>query len=206
MTSDAYDFVARAYADTFPDLRAEEPEEIALIDRFAELAGVDALALDAGCGAGRVSAHLRGGGLRVVGVDLSPGMLAMALRDQPWLPTAVATLTRLPLGDDTVDAVMFWYSTIHLDDDQLVVALAEASRVLRPGGHVLVGFQTGTGVREVGEGYRKVGLEVRMLRWHRTVEEMSRRLEDAGLRVVDALDRPTRPDREGQGFVLATLD
>lgn len=91
MTSDAYDIVARAYADTFPDLRAEEPEEIALIDQFAELAGVDALALDAGCGAGRVSSHLRGRGLRVIGVDLSSGMLAMALRDQPWLPTAVAT-------------------------------------------------------------------------------------------------------------------
>ena len=35
---------------------------------------------------------------------------------------------------------------------------------------------------------------------------VTKMLEDAGLRVVDALDRPTRPDREGQGFVLATLD
>ncbi|MDQ3974774.1 MAG: methyltransferase domain-containing protein [Actinomycetota bacterium] len=105
---------------------------LAVLERLA-LAG-DETVLDAGCGTGRVTAHLlrrlpRG---RVIGVDLSADMLAQArghLGDRVDL--RVADLTELVL-DEPVDAV-FSTATFHWihDHDRLFARLFAA---LRPGG------------------------------------------------------------------------
>ncbi|AQP48542.1 hypothetical protein BW730_14560 [Tessaracoccus aquimaris] len=203
MSYDGYDVVAEAYANHFPGMEPEEPAELGALARFAAEVGAGGLVLDAGCGAGRVAGHLRSLGLRCVGVDLSPGMLAMARRDHPWLPTAVATITHLPIETGSVDGVMFWFSTIHIDDRDLDRALLEAARVLRPGGAVIAGFQTGDGPREVGEGYRELGLDVRMLRYHRRVAWMVDRFEQSGLWVIESVDAPpTKDGGDGIGVVL----
>ena len=46
----------------------------------------------------------------------------------------------------------------------LPLVLTEAARVLRPGGHVLVGFQSGTGTRDVSAAHRRFGHEIRLQR------------------------------------------
>lgn len=206
MTYDGYDVVAEAYANYFPGMGPEEPAELEALERFVAEVGEGGLVLDAGCGTGRVAEHVRSLGLRCVGVDLSPGMLAMARRDHPWLQTAVATITHLPIAAGSVDGVMFWFSTIHIDDRDLDRALLEAARVLRHGGAVIAGFQTGDGPREVGEGYREFGLDVRMLRYHRQVAWMVERFEQAGLWVIESIDEPpTKEGGDGIGVVLGRL-
>ena len=151
----AYDTVASDYAERLPDTRAETALDLAMVDAFATAVLRDASdpttapVLDAGCGAGRMSAYLAARGVAVRGVDLSPGMVEMARRDHPDLDFTVGSLDELPCGDGEFAGVMLWYSIIHTPPAGLDRVLAEAVRVLRPGGHLLVGFQSGTGTRDV---------------------------------------------------------
>ncbi len=93
--------------------------------------------LDPGCGTGWQAAGLRRAapGVSVVGLDLSAGMLARA-RAAGARPLLQADAARLPLGDATVDLVVTRGVLHHLPE--VVAALAEWRRVLRPGGAVVI--------------------------------------------------------------------
>lgn len=204
----AYDAIAEDYAATFPSTEPELPVDLAMLDHFVGrvVAGGGAHVLDAGCGTGRIARYLVDRGLSVVGVDLSPGMLAMARRDHPDLELHEGSLTALPLADGSVDGVVFWYSLIHLTDDELPVALAEAVRVLRPGGHVLLAFQKGEGTYDVGAGLRERGHDVSLVRWHRGPKQVLDALADAGfVKEARLVREPVGRERHGQAFLLARL-
>lgn len=145
-----YDEVADTYADHFPSTEPEQPVDLAMIAHFAALLGEGRRVLDAGCGAGRMMPLLAGLGCEVRGVDLSPGMVRRGRVDHPEFDIEVASLIDLPFGDGEVDGVFAWYSTIHTPDAGLPGVLAELGRVLRHDGLLLLAFQTGHGVREVG--------------------------------------------------------
>lgn len=204
----AYDAIAEDYAATFPSTEPELPVDLAMLDHFVGrvVAGGGAHVLDAGCGTGRIARYLVDRGLSVVGVDLSPGMLAMARRDHPDLELHEGSLTALPLADGSVDGVVFWYSLIHLTDDELPAALTEAVRVLRPGGHVLLAFQKGEGTYDVGAGLRERGHDVSLVRWHRGPKQVLDTLADAGfVKEARLVREPVGRERHGQAFLLARL-
>jgi SAM-dependent methyltransferase len=146
-TRATYDAVALDYSRLFPDLRAETPLDQAMLDRFAELtkaAGLGPVA-DLGCGTGRVTAHLDSLGVDVFGIDLSEAMVDFARRAHPHLRFDVGSITALDLSDAAAGGVLAWYSTIHTPPRDLPGVFAEFSRVLAPGGHLLVGFHVGDG-------------------------------------------------------------
>jgi arsenite methyltransferase len=98
-------------------------------------------ALDVGSGPGTVTASLgraAGPGGLALGVDISEPMLARAVRSQAGPQTGFlrADAQRLPLRDETVDAVVS-IAVLQLIPDP-VAALAEMARVLRPGGRLAV--------------------------------------------------------------------
>lgn len=202
----AYDTVAEDYAERLPDTRAEAPLDLAMVDAFTDAVGSGdgVRALDAGCGAGRMSAYVAARGVRVQGVDLSPGMVAMARRDHPELEFAVGSLTDLPYADGEFAGVMLWYSIIHTPAAGQPRIFAETARVLRPGGHVLVGFQSGAGTQDVSAAYSRFGHQVSLVRHLYTADEVVARLEAVGLRETCRLvRRPVGAERDDQAFVLA---
>jgi SAM-dependent methyltransferase len=83
--------------------------------------------LDVGCGIGRFAAAVAGH-LRWIGMDSSPRQLS----DCPHRPVLRADAARLPVTSRSVDAVTMLWMLYHLDEPR--AALAEAKRVLRPGG------------------------------------------------------------------------
>jgi ubiquinone/menaquinone biosynthesis C-methylase UbiE len=87
--------------------------------------------LDLGCGEGRVGRALIPLGHRVVGVDASPGMVALAAESQEAL---VADASALPFEDGAFDLVVAFMSLMDMDEPD--AAIAEAARVLEPGGHL----------------------------------------------------------------------
>lgn len=90
----------------------------------------DALLVDLGCGAGLLAPHLAGKGYRHVGVDLTRSALEQAAAHGV---TAVnADATAVPLTDGCADVVAAGELLEHVPDWRR--AVAEACRLLRPGG------------------------------------------------------------------------
>jgi len=93
-------------------------------------------ALDAACGTGAVTQQLLARGHEVIGVDVSGGMLARARKAVPQARFLVGDINDLPLPDCDVDHVVCSLALAHLE--QLGPFFAEAARVMRPGGHLLL--------------------------------------------------------------------
>lgn len=103
----------------------------------AALADVPAgRALDAACGTGRHTEHLAALGHRVLGIDLTPEMLARARPRVPTAAVARGDLTHLPVADETVDVVVCALALSHLD--RVGPVIAELARTLRPGGRLVL--------------------------------------------------------------------
>jgi ubiquinone/menaquinone biosynthesis C-methylase UbiE len=83
---------------------------------------------------------LYGEQVRLAGIDLSPAMLAIARQRAGELGRAVdlrqADALALPFPDASFDTVVCTFSLCAIPDDRL--AVAEMSRVLRPGGLLLL--------------------------------------------------------------------
>jgi SAM-dependent methyltransferase len=103
-------------------------------------------ALDLGCGTGRALPHLRravGPGGAVLGLDLTPEMLAAARRhgrDADAL-LVLADARRLPLRSGSVDAAFAAGLLPHLPDP--AHGLTELARVVRPGGQLALFHPSG---------------------------------------------------------------
>lgn len=100
-----------------------------------------ALVLDVASGTAGVALQLADrSGARVVGVDLTPGMLAVGRRNVARRGMAqrvglvAGRAEQLPFADATFDALTFTYLLRYVDDPQ--ATLAELARVVRPGAPV----------------------------------------------------------------------
>ena len=90
--------------------------------------------LDLGCGTGDMAALARAAGARVVGLDVAARMLDVARARRAADALLRADATRLPLRGGTVSAVMSAFALRNLV--AIPPMLAEAARVLRPGGRL----------------------------------------------------------------------
>jgi SAM-dependent methyltransferase len=90
--------------------------------------------LDLGCGKGRFSRALTARGARVVGLDLSRGMLAEA----GGIHCVCATARRLPFQSRCFDGIIAVEVFEHLDVKARDTVLHEARRVLRPNGFLAI--------------------------------------------------------------------
>jgi SAM-dependent methyltransferase len=141
----AYDTVAADYAELLRDELASNAIDRSVLGAFAELVIADGAGLvaDLGCGPGRVAAHLDALGLEVMGIDLSPAMVAEARLAHPHLRFEVGSLTNLELDDEVLAGAVAWYSIIHTPPERRADVYGELARVIRTGGHLLVAFQVG---------------------------------------------------------------
>lgn len=198
-----YDLVADSYADLLPDTRAEAPQDLGMIARFAaDLPDGDAIVVDAGCGTGRMLTHLKTLGVSpLAGVDLSPAMVAHACRANPAVPIDVAELTDLPFPDASVRGILCWYAIVHSDADDVARIFREARRVLIPGGVLLVGFQSGTGERRIERAY---GHDIALTAILHEPTAIADALTAAGFEVTTVTERAAGSnEKHAQGFVLA---
>jgi SAM-dependent methyltransferase len=130
---------------------------LSLID--AGLFAADDRVLDIGCGPGRFWAANAGAlprDLSLTLADLSPGMVAEALKivnaaDGRWRSVVgeVADVCALPFADDSFDVVTAMHMLYHAPDKDL--AVAEISRVLRPGGKLIATTNGHNTMKELNE-------------------------------------------------------
>lgn len=98
-----------------------------------------ATCVDVGCGAGHAVAELTRKGLKVTGIDADPDAVEAARQRAPGAMFHVAHSDDLPLGDGSMDGYRAM-RLFHLLEDP-APTIAEAHRVLRPGGRIVVGGQ-----------------------------------------------------------------
>lgn len=109
-----------------------------MLERHVPLDG--ARVVDVGCGFGALVRHMRSRGADAIGVECGAAALAAARAAEPAHADRYleGVGQDLPIGDGEVDAVVFSYSLHHVPAQDMDAALAEAHRVLRPGGIVYV--------------------------------------------------------------------
>ena len=146
---DVYVTIADADADVVDplieilELRASDPAQRAMRDTYLDDLDLptDARVVEVGCGPGPVARALaaRASAGEVIGIDPSPIFIEVARERAASLSNLSFTLgdaRDLPLADATYDAVVFHTTLCHVPGPER--ALAEARRVLRPGGRLAV--------------------------------------------------------------------
>lgn len=125
------------------ELRAADPQQRAIRERFlSDVAFAEASrVLEAGCGSGAICRELARWPQvgEVVGLDPSPDFLAKARELADGIPNLrfeEGDARSLPYEDEEFDAVVFHTCLTHVPGPEK--ALAEAFRVLRPGGRLAV--------------------------------------------------------------------
>jgi len=131
----------RAFEERHRGSRELIKERLAVYLPFAEpllKAYPAAAAIDLGCGRGEWLEVLTGVGFNPLGVDLDSGMLAACheLDLIVELDDAIAYLSKL--SDDSQAVVSAFHIVEHISFDQLQTLVAEAMRVLKPGGLLIM--------------------------------------------------------------------
>jgi ubiquinone/menaquinone biosynthesis C-methylase UbiE len=185
-------------------------------DQLLPLPGLGTIEI--GCGEGRVGRDLAARGHRVVGIDSSLTLLQHASTASAETSYALADGAALPFADGCFDLAVAYNSLQVVADMQGTVA--EATRVLRPGGHFclcvshpvtdmgrIVGQEPEVdfairrdyfGNRRVDDVVEEGGHAMTFRGWTHSLEDYAMALEGAGLR-IEAMREP-RPSDASERF------
>ena len=192
----SYDRVADEYVRRIYGELEGKPLDRQLLERFASPVKGAGYVADIGCGPGHIARYLRERGVDVCGVDLSQRMIARARALNPGIQFFPADLTRLPIATGAWAGIVAFYSIIHVAREQVLAALQEFKRVLRPGGRLLFSFHVGDTVLHMEEWWGEpVCLDFVFFQ----PNEMSDYVRAAGLELEEVIERaPYAPDVEHQ--------
>jgi ubiquinone/menaquinone biosynthesis C-methylase UbiE/DNA-binding transcriptional ArsR family regulator len=165
---------------------------------MSALADGDAVVGDLGCGTGQVSVALGPFVTRVIAVDSSAAMLQAAKKRLAGLNNIDlrrGELEALPIDDERLDIAVLMLVLHHTPEPEK--ALSEVSRVLRPGGRVIVGDM----LPHDRESYRQQMGHV----WLGFSDEhMSRMLTEAGFGKIRIVGLAPDARVKGPGLFVAT--
>ncbi len=193
-TGSSYDAVADEYVRRFLSELERKPFDRKLLDDFAER--IEGPVADIGCGPGHVARYLSERGVRVSGVDLSQQMIEQARELNSGISFRQGDMGALDFETGSLEAIVAFYSIIHIARERVTDVLREFARVLRPAGALLLSVHLGDQVIHLDEWWdRAVSLDFVLF----GVDEMRGYLRAAGFEVEQALERdPYAPEVEGQ--------
>ncbi|MDP9391642.1 MAG: methyltransferase domain-containing protein [Actinomycetota bacterium] len=114
-------------------------------EHIPRAASPDALLVDLACGGGLMAPHAARLGYRHVGVDL--GLAGLELARAHGMSAVRGSVLAVPLADGCADVVVAGEILEHVEDD--VAVLAEAARLLRPGGTLVIDAIAATWLADV---------------------------------------------------------
>jgi len=143
-TAAVYDRIALSYA--------KKNEAYALIpeqNKWLKLLPQRSLILDVACASGRDSEFFLKHGLEVIGIDLSPKLLAIAKKRLPRVKFLLQDIRKLKFPNQYFDGI--WANAIlhHLKRSEIPKVIKQFYRLLKPQGWLFVAVHEGRGEREV---------------------------------------------------------
>lgn len=134
MGSDSYSWQARIYDLVLEPLNAP----VRQVARGMVTVQAGSVVLDIGCGTGAALEEFRAAGCVVMGADRSSAMLDQARERLNDVELRLMSGKTVPFGDACADLVVVSLVLHSLDHEDATTLLAEAARVLRPNGRLLV--------------------------------------------------------------------
>ncbi|MFI5357201.1 MAG: methyltransferase domain-containing protein [Opitutales bacterium] len=186
--ADAFGYIGRGYAETDAAFWLSGPVDLQRLILPGVQLAPDAEALEIGCGIGRLLRPLAGRIGQVHGVDIAPGMIGRGrqlLADLPNVRLQVTDGSLAMFADRSLDFVFSFVVFQHIPSKRAIGRyIAEAARVLRPGG--VFKFQVDGRARPFWRG-SDTWLGV----WFQP-REIRRLLDAAGLALVDSWGESTQ--------------
>lgn len=135
-----YDSTRQAWEDIWDGATVEGeleavqyPRSLETIRRYLAFLNKDDLILEAGSGLSAVVITMRRLGYRVLGMDYAENALRISREYDPSLPLFAGDVHALPCADNSLGAYLSFGVLEHFEQG-MAPALAEAHRVLKPGG------------------------------------------------------------------------
>ncbi|MGJ9371911.1 class I SAM-dependent DNA methyltransferase [Nesterenkonia sp. CF4.4] len=189
----AYGRRAAEYSSALGTMDQMDPRDREKITLWAEDLPVGPV-LDAGCGPGHWTAHLRSLGVDISGLDLVPEFIGPARSRFPDVTFREGSMTTLDVPDGSQAGILAWYSLIHTPPTDLPEILRELHRALRPEGRLLIGFFHGPDAtpfaHEISTAYS----------W--SIESMRERLVESGFMILET-DHRQDPGRRAHASITA---
>jgi len=171
----AIDQLVQQYDMAYPDRSEQIRAGAWLVERL----GPGALVLDIGCGTGIPTARqLLDAGIRVVGIDISPAMIAAASAAVPE-----ATMHNSDVLDFTAtgfDGAVAFFSLLMLPRSDILRALSVLRTAIKPGGYLLISMVE-TDLDDIPVKF--LDADIRVSGYRR--EELHQVVEQAGFEIVE---------------------
>ncbi|MEV8503553.1 methyltransferase domain-containing protein [Actinoplanes sp. NPDC051475] len=195
---EAFDQLAELYQGE----HSHNPHQAALIERIDSLVPATAPILDLGCGTGVPTAKIfTESGHRVVGVDISEGMLKLARDQVPAAEFVKTDVRELPADYGNFGAVTAFFSLLMLSRADIEQTLAKIAGWLQPGGYFGLGM---VNMDADSLPIEFLGVPVTVSGYPQ--DELAARVAEAGL-VVESAETvdftPAGGPQESQIFILA---
>jgi SAM-dependent methyltransferase len=146
-----YDAVATQYAEHLFGELASKPFDREALAAFAARHAGRGRVLDIGTGPGHVARFLADHGAEVVGLDISPAMVAEARRRSPDMTFVEGDFRAPPAGLGTFAGAVAFYALVHTPPGELTATFASLAALLEPGGELLLALHLGDGATHVEE-------------------------------------------------------
>ncbi|WP_312910474.1 class I SAM-dependent methyltransferase [Natronosalvus caseinilyticus] len=192
--------VRRSYDELSPVYAAQRSDDgpgTRVLERFLGSLENPQRVLDAGCGQGTPVLSRLAETTTAVGLDFSREQLRLATDAAPGADLLQGDMTTLPLEESSFDAVVAYWSLIHVPLEAHGNVIDEFARVLRPGGRLLLCEGTNAWTGENPD-WLESGVE---MAWEIAGAEATRgQLQEAGFEVLEEWGVPEEfADNDGEG-------
>jgi SAM-dependent methyltransferase len=190
IVADGYDQIAERYLAW--SALDPSPERMRYLAQLIDLLPGGAEVLELGCGAGVPVTQALAERGPVIGVDISAEQIALAERLVPDATFIQADMTELDFPAESFDAVVGFYTLIHIPRDEHAALLRRIVGWLRPGGL----FFATMGASDSPDGVEPDWLGAPMFFSHYGAEQNRDLVRRAGLEILSA--EVTQEDEDGE--------
>jgi len=140
LIADSYDRIAERHAEWAATVRTEERARYAA--RLIEKLPAGSNVLELGCGTGGETTQMLATHFLLTGVDISARSIVLAQQNVPGARFLAADMTQIEFAPQSFDAIVAFYSIIHVPRGEQSALFARIVEWLRPGGLFLAALSS----------------------------------------------------------------